>query len=68
MINAVSFSCVVGKLLYYDRAVVERLMHLTPDQDFAGSNPSGGLNFRVSESAVSTGKVIVISAHLPGRM
>ena len=35
-------------------AVVERLVHWTPDQEIAGSNPDGGLNFMVSESALST--------------
>ena len=34
--------------------VVERLAHWTPDQKVPGSNPAGGLNFRVSESALST--------------
>ena len=47
-------------------------MHLTPDQEVPGSNPDGGLNFRVSESALSTtpqaGKVIVTSAHPLGGM
>ena len=33
---------------------VKRLVHLTPDQEVPGSNPNGGLNFRVSESALST--------------
>ena len=34
--------------------VVERLAHWTPDQKVPGSNPVRGLNFRVSESALST--------------
>ena len=46
--------------------------HLTPDQEVAGSNPDGGLNLKVSESALSTaswaGKVIVTSVHLPRGM
>ena len=54
------------------RAVVERLVHLTPDLAVASSNPDGGLNFMVSESALSTaplaGKMIVASAHPSGEM
>ena len=34
--------------------MVEKLVHLTPDQEVAGSNHDGGLNFRVSESAPAT--------------
>ena len=37
-----------------EETVVERLAHWTPDQKAPGSNPAGGLNFRVSESALST--------------
>ena len=52
--------------------MVERLVNLTTDQESAGSNFNGGLNFRVSESALSivpqAGMVIVTSAHPPGGM
>ena len=37
-----------------ERAVVKRLVHLSPDQEVLGSNPNGGLNFKISESALST--------------
>ena len=39
---------------WWKETVVERLVHWTPDQEVPGSNPAGGLNFRVSESALST--------------
>ena len=46
------------------------LVHLTHDQEVPGLLPDGNLNFRVSESTLSTapwaGKVIVTSAHPPG--
>ena len=51
--------------------MVERLVHVTPNQEVAGAKPDGDLNFSVSESAFSTaqaGKVIVTSAHPPGGM
>ena len=38
----------------FERAVVERLVHWTPNQEVASLNPDGGLNFRVSVSALST--------------
>ena len=47
-------------------------MHWTPDQKVTGSNPTGGLNFRVSQSALFTapeaGKMIVTSACHPEGM
>ena len=39
---------------YVKGTVVERLAHWTPDQKAPGSNPTGGLDFRVSESVLST--------------
>ena len=38
----------------FERAVVERLVHWTPDQEVTASNPDGGFIFRVSNSALST--------------
>ena len=54
------------------QTVVRRLADWTPDQKVPDSQHTGGLNFRVAESALFTapyaGKVIVTSAHPPGGM
>ena len=56
-VSNVSFiSKILEKVVAYhlEETVVKRLAHWTPNQKVPGSNPAGGLNFRVPESALST--------------